>query len=103
MDPSPTLTHPEAALTLYRVEHWHHDRVTALGVIAGEVPHRNALDPFVSRLIHEGAAGVVVLIEMETGSVVAERIISPPDRARVPSAGRPRRYSSKPARRSGEG
>lgn len=59
----------------YRVEHRRPRRSTVLAVASGAKPHWRALDPYVSRLIHEGEAGWIVLVDEATGQVVTRRPI----------------------------
>ncbi len=71
----------------YRIEHRVGNRVTVLGRVADVTRHVSTLDPWLSRLLLEGAAGELVLIEEATGAVIARRSLGdePP---RI--AGRPR-------------
>ena len=62
----------------YRVEHRQPKRSTVLDVLVGPKPHRRALDPYVSRLIHDGQTGWAVLVDDATGAVVARRPIERP-------------------------
>ena len=40
-------------------------------------PHYRTLDPFFSRLLRDGKAGWLVLVEVETGAIVARRRVGP--------------------------
>ncbi len=62
----------------YRVEHRQPRRSTVLGVVVGPKPHRRALDPYVSRLIHDGKSGWAVLVDDATGAVITRRPIERP-------------------------
>lgn len=57
----------------YRVEHRVGNRVTVLGRVADVTRHVSTLDPWLSRLLLEGAAGELVLVEEATGAVIARR------------------------------
>ena len=65
----------------YRVEHRQSTRSTLLGVLVGPKPHRRALDPYVSRLVHDGQTGWAVLVDDATGVVVTRRSIERPSAA----------------------
>jgi hypothetical protein len=62
-----------------RSRHWYHvelrtgDEVRDLGHVPDAFPHHDSLTPFVSRLLREGATGEVILIDDESGQVVARR------------------------------
>lgn len=71
----------------YRIEHRVGNRVTVLGRVADVTRHVSTLDPWLSRLLLEGAAGELVLVEEATGAVIARRSLGD-DPPRV--AGRPR-------------
>lgn len=59
----------------YRVEHRQPTRTTVMAVLPGAKPHRRTLDPFLSRLIHDGKTGWAVLVDDATGGVVTRRRI----------------------------
>jgi hypothetical protein len=61
----------------YRVEHRRPRRVTVLGQLAHEKPHKRTLDPYLSRLRLAGEDGVVALVDAATGEVVAQRRLTP--------------------------
>ena len=63
------------ALPTYRVEHRQPRRTVVLDLIAAAKPSRRILDPYVSRLIHDGKSGWVVLVNDTTGEVVTRRAI----------------------------
>lgn len=82
-------------LPRYRVEHRQPRRSTVLGVLVGPRPHWRELDPYVSRLIHDGGTGWVALVDDETGAVVVRRAVA--RRASAPPAFAPagkRRHST---------
>jgi hypothetical protein len=57
-------------------------------------PHAATLAPFASRLVHEGEAGEVVLIDAGTGAVVARQ-----DLGKGPRRGPSRKPADRPKRR----
>jgi hypothetical protein len=60
---------------IYRVEFWD-ETVKVLDRLRGVFPQFRTLDPFVSRLLQEGAEGEVVLIDDETDEVVARQKVA---------------------------
>jgi hypothetical protein len=65
----------------YRVEHRHGERARSLGRIAGVPAHIATLDPFRAHLLLTGVAGGhLVLVDEETGAVVARRAVHRPHR-----------------------
>ena len=69
----------------YRVEHRQPCRSTTLAVLTNAKPSIRALDPFLSRLLHDGKSGWAVLVDEATGAVVARRRIEPPRRPELPA------------------
>jgi len=70
----------------YRVEH-HHDRgVTILGWLASGRPHHSTLDPYVSRLVRDGTEGLVVLVDLASGTRAAQRVVRMPRPSSRPPA-----------------
>jgi hypothetical protein len=61
----------------YRVELRTPGKVRHLGRMPFARPHFRALDPFVSRLVREGAHGWLMLVDEETNGVVARRRLGP--------------------------
>jgi len=61
----------------YRVELRTPGKVKLLGRMPYARPHFRALDPFLSRLIREGAHGWLMLVDEETNGVVARRRLGP--------------------------
>lgn len=57
----------------YRVELRTPSKVQMLGRLPYARPHFRALDPFVSRLLRDGGRGWLMLVDEETGGVVARR------------------------------
>ena len=57
----------------YRIELHQPKRKQVLATGLGVKPHFRSLDLYLSRLRHDGKAGVLVLIDMETGARVAQR------------------------------
>lgn len=57
---------------VYRVEFWD-ERINVIDRLKDVFPQFRTLDPFVSRLVQDGAEGEVVLIDEETNEVVARR------------------------------
>ena len=57
----------------YRVEFRQKNKIRVLAPHLDANPNKRSLDLFVSRLKLEGQTGVVVLIERETGVVVARQ------------------------------
>ena len=53
-----------------------HQQVRVLAPALAAKPNRRSLDPFVSRLMRDGVTGVVLLIERETGTVVARQKVA---------------------------
>jgi hypothetical protein len=62
----------------YRVEFQQGGATQYVGHLDHCYAHHSALDPFVSRLVQEGQAGTVCLIDDETGALVARRRVLPP-------------------------
>ncbi len=58
-----------------RVELWN-DEIHVIGRIEGAFAQYRTLDPFVSRLLQEGRKGEAVLIDEETGEVIAKRKVA---------------------------
>ena len=56
-----------------RVELRQPRRIHLLAAAITVRPHFRSLDPYLSRLLHQGRAGMVVLVDNETGAVVARR------------------------------
>ena len=85
----------------YRVEHRQADRSAVLASLSAARPHHSLLAPFVSRLLHDGAAGTVALVDEATGAVAARRRVAPPAAPvtfePTRGAGRPRRFPRRPA------
>jgi len=48
-------------------------RIHLLAAAVAVRPHFRSLDPYLSRLLHQGQTGMVVLVNNETGAVVARR------------------------------
>jgi hypothetical protein len=61
----------------YRVELRTPGKVRLLGRLPDARPHFRALDPFASRLIRDGSQGWLMLVDEETGGVVARRRVGP--------------------------
>ena len=61
----------------YRVELRQPRRTRILANGLQVKPHFRSLDPYISRLVHDGKAGVVVLIDNQTGAIVARRRVEP--------------------------
>ena len=57
---------------VYRVEFWD-ERINVIDRLKDVFPQFRTLDPFVSRLVQDGAEGEVVLIDEETNEVVARQ------------------------------
>jgi hypothetical protein len=57
---------------VFRVELWN-EEIHVIDRIEGAFPQYRTLDPFVSRLLQEGREGEAVLIDDETGDVIAKR------------------------------
>jgi len=60
----------------FRVELRQPRRRVFLGTLVGARPHRRSLDPFLSRVLQDGENGWLVLINEDTGQVVARRRIA---------------------------
>ena len=60
----------------YRVEFRQAYQTRVLAPHLDAKPNNRSLDPFVSRLKHEGKTGEVLLIERATGTVVARQKVS---------------------------
>lgn len=60
----------------FRVELRQPQRRVFLGTLIGARPHRRSLDPFLSRVIQNGEKGWLVLINEDTGQVVARRRVA---------------------------
>ncbi len=67
----------------YRVEHRGGGRVRAFGLVVGVAPEVATLAAFAGRLVRDGAAGELVLVEEATGREVA-RLALPGPRAADP-------------------
>src|SRR4051812_22122902 len=67
----------------YRIEHRDGDETKPLGEIADAPHHRSALDPWASRLRHEGGTGELVLVEKGTDLLVARQDLETPPRGRT--------------------
>jgi hypothetical protein len=63
--------HQSSQQRWYRVEHRDGDETKPLGEIADAPRHRSALDPWASRLRHEGGTEELVLVEKGTEELVA--------------------------------
>ena len=61
----------------YRVELRQPRRIRQLATLAEAKPHFRTLDPFISRLVHDGQSGVLVLVDLQSGTVVARRHLAP--------------------------
>ena len=59
----------------YRIEHQNDGVVALLGYMNLARAHHSTLEPFLSRLLTEGATGSAYLIDDETDTVVASRHI----------------------------
>jgi hypothetical protein len=57
---------------VFRVELWNNE-VEVIARIEGAFAQYRTLDPFVSRLLQEGREGEAVLIDDETGKIIARR------------------------------
>lgn len=57
---------------IFRIELWN-DGIQVIDRVEGAFPQYRTLDPFVSRLVQDGRHGEVVLIDDETGKIVARR------------------------------
>jgi hypothetical protein len=57
---------------VFRVELWN-EEIRVIDRIEGAFAQYRTLDPFVSRLAQDGLRGDVVLIDDETGEVIARR------------------------------
>lgn len=73
----------------YRVEHRQPRRSTTLGVVTWGKPSWRSLDPYVSRLLHDGKTGCVVLVDGATGRVVRRRELARSTATVVPRASFP--------------
>jgi hypothetical protein len=62
---------------LFRVDHHDGDGVRAIAAVADVPPHHASLEPYVSRLLRDGADGELLLVDAVTGAVVARRAIRP--------------------------
>jgi hypothetical protein len=60
----------------FRVELRQPRRRIFLGTVIGARPHRRSLDPFLSRVLQNGERGWLVLINEDTGQVVARRRVA---------------------------
>ena len=69
----------------YRVEHHDGSHTAVLGQLEGVALHPSSLDAYVSRLLHEGSTGWVVLVSETSGRIAARR--------RIHTNGRPARTS----------
>jgi hypothetical protein len=61
----------------FRVEYRGAGRTDVIGWMVGAFPHHSTLDPFVSRLLRDGADGEVCLVDDDADTVVAHRGIRP--------------------------
>ena len=59
----------------YRIEHQDQGAISVLGYMNLAHAHHSTLEPFLSRLLTDGASGSAFLIDDETGKIVASRQI----------------------------
>lgn len=59
--------------THFRVEHRQPGITRVLAILQNAKLHASTLDPFVSRLLYDGKQGTVVLVNEDTGAIVAKR------------------------------
>ena len=71
----------------YRVEHRRGDAVAVLGETDDPLARHTLLGPLAVRLLDVGAEGSLLLVEQETGEVIARRALHPAEVARRTARG----------------
>jgi hypothetical protein len=69
------LTLSEKKSRVFRIELWN-EEIRVIDRIEGAFAQYRTLDPFVSRLLQDGHEGEVVLVDDETGEIIARRKVS---------------------------
>jgi hypothetical protein len=72
------LSAPAKADRRFRVEYRRADEVLVLARVTRVFPHHSTLQPYLTRLVWDGASGEVVLVDEATGADVARRRLAVP-------------------------